>query len=113
VPGLRTSMTGALTADDVEAVCSPCGDSSDKLQEWQDFYNYHRPHGSLGGQTSLRTAPPENQDSEGFVIWSGSHSVYALAGRDQVRKSSVKSRLTLNRATQARGEPQWRVKALD
>ena len=27
VPGLRTSMTGALTADDVEAVCSPCGDS--------------------------------------------------------------------------------------
>ena len=29
----------------------------------------------------LRTAPPENQDSEGFVIWSGSHSVYALAGR--------------------------------
>jgi transposase InsO family protein len=24
---------------------------NDKLQEWQDFYNYHRPHGSLGGQT--------------------------------------------------------------
>ena len=22
-----------------------------KLQEWQDFYNYARPHGSLGGQT--------------------------------------------------------------
>jgi Integrase core domain len=22
-----------------------------KLQEWQDFYNYHRPHGALGGQT--------------------------------------------------------------
>ncbi|HEY6203428.1 MAG TPA: IS481 family transposase [Candidatus Limnocylindria bacterium] len=22
-----------------------------KLQEWEDFYNYHRPHGSLGGQT--------------------------------------------------------------
>ena len=22
-----------------------------KLQEWQDFYNYHRPHGGLGGQT--------------------------------------------------------------
>jgi len=24
---------------------------NDKLQEWQDFYNYHRPHGALGGQT--------------------------------------------------------------
>jgi Integrase core domain/Antibiotic biosynthesis monooxygenase len=21
------------------------------LAEWQDFYNYHRPHGALGGQT--------------------------------------------------------------
>jgi transposase InsO family protein len=24
---------------------------NDKLQEWQDFYNYDRPHGGLGGQT--------------------------------------------------------------
>jgi len=24
---------------------------NDRLQEWQDFYNYHRPHGSPGGQT--------------------------------------------------------------
>ena len=24
---------------------------NDKLQEWQDFCNYDRPHGSLGGQT--------------------------------------------------------------
>jgi transposase InsO family protein len=24
---------------------------NDKLQAWEDFYNYHRPHGSLGGQT--------------------------------------------------------------
>jgi transposase InsO family protein len=24
---------------------------NDKLQEWENFYNYHRPHGSLGGQT--------------------------------------------------------------
>jgi transposase InsO family protein len=23
---------------------------NDKLKEWEDFYNYHRPHGSLGGQ---------------------------------------------------------------
>lgn len=24
---------------------------NDKLREWEDFYNYHRPHGSLDGQT--------------------------------------------------------------
>jgi transposase InsO family protein len=24
---------------------------NDKLKEWEDFYNYHRPHGSLDGQT--------------------------------------------------------------
>ena len=24
---------------------------NDKLQEWEDFYNYNRPHGGLGGQT--------------------------------------------------------------
>ena len=24
---------------------------NDKLQEWEDYYNYHRPHGALGGQT--------------------------------------------------------------
>jgi transposase InsO family protein len=22
-----------------------------KLREWEDYYNYHRPHGGLGGQT--------------------------------------------------------------
>jgi transposase InsO family protein len=24
---------------------------NDKLREWEDFYNYHRPHGALSGQT--------------------------------------------------------------
>jgi len=24
---------------------------NDKLKEWEDYYNYHRPHGALGGQT--------------------------------------------------------------
>jgi transposase InsO family protein len=23
----------------------------DKLQEWEDYYNYQRPHGGLDGQT--------------------------------------------------------------
>ena len=38
----------------------------DKLQEWEDYYNYHRPHGGLGGQTPYerlrqKTAAPQNQ----------------------------------------------------
>jgi len=24
---------------------------NNKLREWEDYYNYHRPHGGLGGQT--------------------------------------------------------------
>ena len=24
---------------------------TEKLQEWEDYYNYHRPHGALNGQT--------------------------------------------------------------
>jgi hypothetical protein len=24
---------------------------NDKLREWEDYYNYHRPHGGLDGQT--------------------------------------------------------------
>jgi transposase InsO family protein len=24
---------------------------NNKLQQWEDYYNFHRPHGSLGGQT--------------------------------------------------------------
>jgi transposase InsO family protein len=29
---------------------------NNKLQEWEDYYNYHRPHGGLDGQTPIRTA---------------------------------------------------------
>ena len=35
---------------------------NNKLQEWEDFYNFHRPHGGLDGQTPYerlrqKTAP--------------------------------------------------------
>ena len=33
---------------------------TNRLQEWEDYYNYHRPHGALNGQTPyerlMRTA---------------------------------------------------------
>ena len=37
---------------------------NERLREWEDFYNFDRPHGSLGGQTPYerlrqKTATPE------------------------------------------------------
>ena len=37
-------MLEGIVVDDTELF-------NDKLQEWENFYNYARPHGSLGGQT--------------------------------------------------------------
>jgi transposase InsO family protein len=36
--------------------------SSEKLQEWEDYYNYHRPHGALGGQTPYERLRHKAQD---------------------------------------------------
>ncbi|MEX5258384.1 IS481 family transposase [Kocuria arenosa] len=35
---------------------------TEKLQEWEDYYNYHRPHGSLGGQTPYERLRQKTQD---------------------------------------------------
>jgi len=35
---------------------------TDKLQEWEDYYNYHRPHGALGGQTPYERLRQKAQD---------------------------------------------------
>ena len=35
---------------------------SQKLQEWEDYYNYHRPHGALGGQTPYERLRQKAQD---------------------------------------------------
>ncbi|MGI3229944.1 integrase core domain-containing protein [Streptomyces sp. GTA36] len=32
---------------------------NDKLREWEDYYNYHRPHGDLGGQNPPRAPQAE------------------------------------------------------
>ena len=33
-----------------------------KLQEWEDYYNYHRPHGALSGQTPYERLRQKAQD---------------------------------------------------
>jgi hypothetical protein len=35
---------------------------NERLQEWEDFYNYNRPHGGLGGQTPYEEAPGEDHE---------------------------------------------------
>ena len=35
---------------------------SEKLQEWEDYYNYHRPHGALSGQTPYERLRQKAQD---------------------------------------------------
>jgi transposase InsO family protein len=32
-------------------VIDDAGVFNDRLKEWEDYYNYARPHGGLGGQT--------------------------------------------------------------
>jgi hypothetical protein len=32
---------------------------NDKLREWEDYDNYHRPHGGLGGQTPTNDSEPK------------------------------------------------------
>jgi transposase InsO family protein len=37
-------MLDGVVIDDTELF-------NDRLKEWEDFYNFDRPHGALGGQT--------------------------------------------------------------
>ena len=39
-----SSWTSGGIADDIHLF-------NEKLREWEDYYNYHRPHGALDGQT--------------------------------------------------------------
>jgi transposase InsO family protein len=36
---------------------------NENLQEWENFYNFHRPHGGLGGQTPYERLRQKTQDS--------------------------------------------------
>ena len=39
-----SSSTRTASRDDIHLF-------NEKLREWEDYYNYHRPHGALDGQT--------------------------------------------------------------
>jgi transposase InsO family protein len=34
---------------------------NEKLREWEDYYNYHRPHGALEGQTPYERLLAKNR----------------------------------------------------
>jgi transposase InsO family protein len=38
------------------------GPDNDKLQEWEDYYNYDRPHGALAGNTPYERLKQKTQD---------------------------------------------------
>jgi len=35
---------------------------NEKLQEWEDFYNFNRPHGALDGQTPCERLQQKTQN---------------------------------------------------
>ena len=43
--------TGVLPALDKDGIADDIHLFNEKLREWEDYYNYHRPHGTLDGQT--------------------------------------------------------------
>src|SRR4029077_5482468 len=68
-------------ADDIHLV-------NDKLREWEDYYNYHRPHGALAGQTPyerlLAKKEPERhrrpENLQECASWLGGNRVFRTHG---------------------------------
>jgi Integrase core domain len=70
IPGEGSSALGASTSAAhkrqfgpgafAEVVIDDAQVFNEKLQEWEDYYNYHRPHGALGGQPPLRASKAKN-----------------------------------------------------
>jgi len=54
---------------------------NDKLKEWENFYNYHRPHGALGGQTPYERLRQKTRTS-GVKRHRQSHITYEPSQRD-------------------------------
>jgi transposase InsO family protein len=49
-------------------VIKDAGLFNEKLKEWENFYNYHRPYSALGGQTPYERFREEDQQSSANLI---------------------------------------------
>jgi len=65
---------------------------NNKLQEWEDYYNYHRPHGGLGGQTPHRTPTDQTQTKPARGV-TRQRQLHTIVGRGTPR--SPRARLSL------------------
>ena len=50
-PHLNGKVERSHRVDDQESISDNIQLFNEKLREWQNYYNYHRPHGALDGQT--------------------------------------------------------------
>ncbi len=48
---------------------------AERLQEWEDYYNYDRPHGGLGGQTPYERLRQKTKGPEQTIIFSSTSTM--------------------------------------
>ena len=65
---------------------------NEKLREWEHFYNYARPHGSLGGQTPYERL--RQKTASDVIHPRQSHTTHAKA---QVRGLTSQARIPLSK----------------
>ena len=59
---------------------------NNKLREWEDYYNYHRPHGGLAGQTpyerlrQITQTPAVTDERQSHNLFSGAGYLVGRAG---------------------------------
>lgn len=63
-------------------VIDDAGVFNDRLREWEDFYNFNRPHGGLGGQTFIRTTQTEDRQPGVTGLRSVAHPVGKRSRRE-------------------------------
>jgi len=59
---------------------------NDKLREWEDYYNYHRPHGGLNGQTPYERLRQKTTDS-GVIDHRQLHTALTAGAAPQITPS--------------------------
>ena len=52
-PELRDEIRHSFWLLDRDGITDDIHLFNEKLREWEDYYNYHRPHGALGGDLGV------------------------------------------------------------